>query len=149
MEVAWHRPLLSISLFASLSLSLNLSLYIYPSLFPSLSLSLPPFLSLLSQELLKIVNVVYVFWVYWVLSAQIDPENKDNLDNFNISRVLSAFFLMLSFYCGLGDIFPKCERNSGETLKKKLKTGEMLKLSNLSRFSGSIGHFWPNRRGKP
>ena len=84
--------------------------------------------------------------------GSIDPENKDTFDIFNVSPVLSVFFRMLKFYCGLGDILGKMspkQRGNFNIRKKMLKTGEMLKTSKLSRFPASIGPKDPNRRGKP
>ena len=38
-------------------------------------------------------------------NGSIDPENKDNFDNFNVSPVLDPLFGMLRFFCSLGDPF--------------------------------------------
>ena len=83
--------------------------------------------------------------------GSIDPENKDNFDNFNVSPVLSVFFFqMLKFYCGLGDILGKMspkQRGNFNIRKKTLKTREMSKVSKVSKISGSIGLKGPHRPG--
>ena len=62
------------------------------------------------------------------LSKRLDPENKDNFDNFGVSPVLSVFFRMLKFYCGLGDILgkmsPKQRGDFNIQKKKNLKPGK-------------------------
>ena len=76
--------------FASLSLSLSLAI----------SLSLSFFFSLLSQEMLKLSRFSESIRAF-------EPNRPSVVENFNISLVLSIFFSIFKFYCGLGDILGK------------------------------------------